>query len=55
VWQELCGFNSSDGVLYQATEFSALLIVNSGSQVLNFNQALADEYNLGDFGNTRHP
>jgi hypothetical protein len=32
-----------------------LLVGDSGSKVLNLGQALADEYDLRDFGNTSHP
>jgi hypothetical protein len=44
-----------DRVPYQATEFLALLVGDSGSQVLNLDQAFADEYDLSDFSNARHP
>jgi hypothetical protein len=31
----------------------ALLVGDSGAQVLNLDQSLADEYDLSDFGNSR--
>jgi hypothetical protein len=55
VRQELCRLDSPDRVLYQATEFLALLVGDGGLQVLNLYQMLADEDDLGDFGDARHP
>ena len=53
--QKLCGLNSLNGVIYQTPEFLPLFIGDRAPQVLNLNQALADEYDLGDFSNARHP
>src|ERR1700733_15554383 len=47
VWQELRGLNSADGVIDQLAEFVTLFFGDRGSQVLNFNQPLTDENNLG--------
>src|ERR1039458_8639810 len=55
VRQEVCGLNSSNRVLYQATEFLALLVSDRGAEVLNLHPAFANEYHLGDFRNARHP
>ena len=53
--QELCGLNSPDRVVNQPSEFLPLLFRDRGVQVLNLDQALANEYDLGDFGDARHP
>ena len=53
--QELRGLDSLDRVPCQATEFLALLVGDSGSQVLNLDQAFAGEYDLSDFSNAGHP
>jgi hypothetical protein len=55
VRQELGGLDSSDRVLYQATEFIALFVGDGGAQVLNLDQTLADEHDLSNFGNASHP
>jgi hypothetical protein len=31
------------------------LVGDGGAEVLNLNQPFADEYDLGDLGNARHP
>jgi hypothetical protein len=53
--QELCGLDSSDGVLDQAPELLALLVGDGGAQVLNLDQRFADEYDLCDFGDASYP
>ena len=55
MWQELRGLNSADGVIDQLAEFVTLFFGDRGSQVLNFNQPLTDENNLGDFRDTGDP
>jgi hypothetical protein len=55
VWQELGGLNSSDCVFRQVSKLLALFVAYRGAQVLNLDQSLADEHDLGDFGNAGHP
>ena len=55
VGQEEPGLDPSDCVFDQGCEFLPLLVRNGGPEVLNFNQSLADENNLGDFVDARHP
>src|ERR1022692_4096871 len=55
VRQEQPGFDASDCVVDQSCELLALLVRDGGPEVLNFNQTLAHENNLGDFVNARHP
>ena len=56
----LCGRNwadsiLSDRVLDQVAEFLALLVGDRGAQVLDLDQSLAHEDDLGDFGDAGHP
>ena len=53
--QKLCRLNATDRAFHQMPEFLPLLVGDGGSQVLNLHQPFADEYDLGDFGNARHP
>ena len=55
MWQELGGLNSADGVFDQLAEFVTLFFGDRGSQVLNFDQPLANENNLGNLCNSSHP
>jgi len=55
VGQELSSLDLPDGRFDQLTEFAALLICDSGTQVLNLDQPLAHEHHLGDFGDTGDP
>jgi hypothetical protein len=55
VREELGRLNSSDCVLYQTTELLSLLVGNGGVQVLNLDKPFANKYDLGDFGDARHP
>ena len=47
--------NPADRVFDQLAELLALLLGDGGSQVLNFDQPLADENNLSDLGDAGHP
>jgi hypothetical protein len=47
--QEQPGLDPSDCVIDQSCELLPLLVRNGGPEVLNFDQTLADENNLGDF------
>ena len=49
VRQEQSRLDPSDGVIDQGCELLPLLVRNGGPEVLNFDQTLADENNLGDF------
>ena len=55
VRQEQPGLDPSDGVIDQSCELLPLLVRNGGPEVLNFDQPLADENNLGDFVDPGHP
>jgi hypothetical protein len=55
VGQKQSGFNPTDGVLDQSCELLPLLVRDGGPEVLNFDLTLADENNLGDFVDARHP
>jgi hypothetical protein len=55
VRQKVRRLDATDCAFHQVAEFLALLISDRGVQVLHFDQAFADEYDLGDFGNARHP
>jgi len=55
VRQEFGRLDPPDRVFDQMTEFLALLVGDRGVEVLNFNQPLADEYDLGNLGNACHP
>ena len=43
------------GVVDQSYELLPLLVRDGGAEVLNFDETLADENNLGDFIDARHP
>src|SRR5208282_504956 len=55
VRQEESGLDPSDRVIDQGCKLLPLFFRNGGPQVLDFNQALADENNLGDFVDPGHP
>jgi hypothetical protein len=55
VRQKLSGLNSADRVLGQTSEFIALCVRDRGSQILNLNCTLANEHNLGNVADARHP
>jgi hypothetical protein len=55
MWQKQPGLDPSDCVIDQSCELLPLLVRNGGPEVLNFDQALAYENNLGDFVDARHP
>jgi len=49
VWQKVRGLDSSDRGLDQVAELLPLFVGDCGSQVLDLDQSLADEHDLGDF------
>src|ERR1035437_6304710 len=53
--QEQPGLDPSDCVIDQGCELPALLVRNGGPEVLNFDQPLADENNLGNLVDPCHP
>ena len=53
--QEQSGLDPSDCIVNQSRELLALFLGDRGPQVLNFNEPLADENNLGDLVNSGHP
>src|ERR1035441_2657863 len=55
MWQKQPGLDPSDCVIDQSCELLPLLVRNGGPEVLNFDQALAYENNLGAFVDARHP
>jgi hypothetical protein len=55
VRQKESGLDPLDRVLDQGYELLALFLGNRGVEVLNFDQPLADENNLGNFVDSRHP
>src|SRR5438874_6941305 len=55
VGQELARLDLPDGRFHQLSEFAPLLIVDSGAQVLDFDQPLAYENYLGDVGDAGDP
>src|SRR5208283_660184 len=55
VRQEQPGLDPSHRVFDQGCELLPLLVRNGGPEVLNFDQTLAHENNLGDFVDPRHP
>src|SRR2546427_13016382 len=55
VGQELGRLDLLDGRFHQLSEFAPLLIVDSGAQVLDFDQPLTYENYLGDVGDTGYP
>ena len=55
VWKEQPGLDPSYGVIDQRCELLTLFLSNSGTQILNLDQPFADENNLGDFVDPRHP
>ena len=55
VRQEQPGLDPSDGVIDQSRELLALLVGDRGPEVLDFDQPLADENDLGNFVDSGHP
>src|SRR5438128_3624982 len=55
VGQELSRLDLPDGLFDELPELAALLIRDRGVQVLNFDQPLAHENHLGDFGDSGDP
>jgi hypothetical protein len=55
VRHELAALDSLDRVLDQATKLPALFVGDGGSQVLDLDQSLAHEDDLGDLGDARDP
>src|SRR5580704_5915669 len=55
VGQELGSFDPSDSVIDQLSKFSSLFVGDGSAEVLNLDQALANEDNLGDLGDARDP
>src|SRR6516162_5563833 len=55
VGEELGSFDPSHGVIDQLSKLSSLLVSNGRSEVLDFDQAFADEDDLGDVGDAREP
>jgi hypothetical protein len=55
VRQKLGRLDPPDRVFDQMAELLPLLVGNRGVEVLNLNQPLADEDDLGDLGNACHP
>src|ERR1039457_5439163 len=53
--QEQSRLDPSDCVIKQGGELLALFLGDRGPQVLDFDQSLADENNLGNFVDPRHP
>ena len=48
-------FDSADRAFHQTAKLLALFVGDRGAQVLNLDQALTDEDDLGNIGNTRDP
>jgi hypothetical protein len=55
MWKKQPGFDPSDCVFDQSCELLSLPGRNGGPEVLNFNQPLAHEDNLGNFVDPRQP
>jgi hypothetical protein len=55
VRQELGGLNPSNRVLDQLAELKTLFVGDRGTEILDLNQALSDEDDLGDFSDPAHP
>jgi hypothetical protein len=55
VRQKICGFDSTGRALHQAAKLQALFLRYGSAQVLNLNQALANEYDLRNLRNAGHP
>jgi hypothetical protein len=55
MWQEEPGLDPSDRVFDQSCELLPLLLGNGGPEVLDFDQTLADENDLGDLVDPGHP
>jgi hypothetical protein len=53
--QEETGLDPSDCVFHQSCKFLPLFLGNRGTQILDFNQPLAHEDNLGNFVDPGHP
>src|SRR5205823_4834173 len=55
VRQKLRRFDSLHGIFDQLAELTALFVCNCGTQVLHFDQPLADEHDLSDLRNAGDP
>src|ERR1017187_3616418 len=55
VRQKVCRLDAADCSFHQTAKLLSLFVGDGRVQVLNLNQALADEYDLGDLSNTSHP
>ncbi len=55
VGQELGRLDPANRIGDQMAEFVALLVANGGAEVLDLDQSLAHEDDLGDFGDAGHP
>jgi hypothetical protein len=55
VSQEVARLDSSNRVFCQLAELAALFIGDCGAQILDLNQSLADEDDLSDLRDSRHP
>src|SRR5438045_944460 len=55
VRQEVCGLDSADCAFDQAAELLPLFVADGRAQILNLDQALADEHHLRHFSNAGHP
>src|SRR5207237_2540978 len=53
--EELSGLDPPDRIFHQLAEFAALLVSDLRTQILHFDQALADEDDLCDFGDAGDP
>jgi hypothetical protein len=53
--QKLCGFDSSDGICDQLAKLLALFDADCGAQILDLDQPLTHEHDLGHFGDVCHP
>ncbi|HWW13963.1 MAG TPA: hypothetical protein VN310_04810, partial [Candidatus Dormibacteraeota bacterium] len=53
--QKVRRLDSTDCAFHQVAKLLSLLVGDSGLQVLNFDEPLANEYDLGDVGNACHP
>jgi len=51
----LCGRKSAGSIRRKVAEVLALFLGDGGAQVLNLDQILADEHDLGDIGDASHP
>jgi hypothetical protein len=55
VGQEVRRLDATDGAFHQATKLLTLVVGDGGAQILNLDEALADEHDLGDLCDTSYP